>query len=264
VAPDAAADAPVDDGGNLFHPLLAAPPALAIWRVPTDNDRIGGMAAEWERLGIDRLERRLVSIERNGPQATVVDEVTTAIGIRIRHERTVSVLEGGTIRIDEAVEIPPELTDIPRVGTVLEFIPGLEQLTWFGTGPHETYPDRKRGGIVGRWQTTVTDAATQYIRPQENGGRADVRWLTLRGDDGTGVRIELDDPAQVSATHYRATDLATASHDVELVPRPETIVHLDTAHRGLGTASCGPDTLPRYLIGPGTYRWSWTLRSLDS
>ena len=30
------------------------------------------------------------------------------------------------------------------------------------------------------------------------------------------------------------------------------------AHRGLGTASCGPDTLPAYLVGPGTYRWSWT------
>ena len=41
--------------------------------------------------------------------------------------------------------------------------------------------------------------------------------------------------------------------------RPETIVHLDAAHRGVGTASCGPDTLPGYLVGPGTYRWSWTL-----
>ena len=45
----------------------------------------------------------------------------------------------------------------------------------------------------------------------------------------------------------------------ELRPRPETIVQLDAAHRGLGTASCGPDTLPEYLVGPGTYRWSWTL-----
>jgi beta-galactosidase len=220
------------------------------------------MAADWERLGLDRLERRPISIERNGPRATIVDEVTTAIGIRIRHERTVSALEDGSIRVDEAVEVPPELTDVPRVGTVIELVPGLEHLTWFGTGPHETYPDRKRGGLVGRWEMTVTEAATQYIRPQENGGRADVRWLTLTRPDGTGIRIELDHPAQVSATHYRAIDLATATHDVELVARPETIVHLDTAHRGLGTASCGPDTLPRYLVGPALYRWSWTLRSL--
>jgi len=64
----------------------------------------------------------------------------------------------------------------------------------------------------------------------------------------------------VSATHYRATDLAAALHDVELAPRAETVVQVDAVHRGLGTASCGPDTLPEYLIGPGTYRWSWTLR----
>jgi beta-galactosidase len=69
----------------------------------------------------------------------------------------------------------------------------------------------------------------------------------------------MDAPRQVSATHFRASDLAAATHDVELTPRPETVVQLDAAHRGLGTASCGPDTLPEYLVGPGTYRWSWTL-----
>jgi beta-galactosidase len=66
----------------------------------------------------------------------------------------------------------------------------------------------------------------------------------------------------VSATHFRAADLASATHDVELTPRPETVIHLDVAHRGLGTASCGPDTLPQYLVGPGTYNWSWTITPL--
>ena len=36
----------------------------------------------------------------------------------------------------------------------------------------------------------------------------------------------------------------------------------DAAHRGLGTASCGPDTLPAYRLGPGVYRWSWALMPL--
>jgi beta-galactosidase len=261
---DASAEAPVDDSGSMFHPQLATPPALALWRAPTDNDRIGGMAARWEAWGLDRLERRNVSVERNGSRATIVDDVTTGSGIQVRHERVVSVLKDGAVRVEETVEIPAELTDLPRVGTVLEAIPGLEQLAWFGTGPHETYPDRKRAGLVGRWQTTVTDAASQYIRPQENGGRAEVRWLALTRNDGSGLRIDFGAPAQVSATHYRAADLATATHDVELVARPETVVHLDAAHRGVGTASCGPDTLPEYLVGPGTYRWSWVLAPLDA
>jgi beta-galactosidase len=46
---------------------------------------------------------------------------------------------------------------------------------------------------------------------------------------------------------------------VELKPRPETIICLDAAHRGIGTASCGPDTLPQYRLGPGTYEWTWQI-----
>ena len=40
-------DVELDAGGNLVHPAFAAPPALALWRAPTDNDRIGGMADRW-------------------------------------------------------------------------------------------------------------------------------------------------------------------------------------------------------------------------
>ena len=135
-------------------------------------------------------------------------------------------------------------------------------LRWFGSGPHETYPDRKRGGLVGVWRSTVTDQYVPYIRPQENGGHADVRWLELTDADGAGLRIDLDEPRQVSVTHLRAADLAAATHDVDVVPVAETVIHLDAAHRGLGTASCGPDTLPEYRLGAGTYRWAWTLRDL--
>jgi beta-galactosidase len=258
---DVSQAAPVDDAGNVVHPLLAAAPALSVWRAPTDNDRIGGMAARWADWGLDRLARRCLSIERDGATASIIDEVTTAGGHAIRHERVVTALPGGALQVEETAVVPMELDDLPRIGTVLEVVAGPEDVEWFGTGPHETYPDRKRGGIIGRWRSTVKDLATPYVRPQENGGRADVRWLSLSDPaTGAGLRLEFDRPLQVSATHYRATDLASATHDVDLVARSETVIHLDGAHRGLGTASCGPDTLPQYLVGPGTYRWSWTFR----
>ncbi|KUL78293.1 hypothetical protein ADL33_07165 [Streptomyces sp. NRRL WC-3604] len=60
-------------------------------------------------------------------------------------------------------------------------------------------------------------------------------------------------------TRFRAEDLTTARHHDELAPRPGCVIHLDAAHRGLGTASCGPDTSPGYLVAPGVHRWSWTL-----
>ena len=173
-------------------------------------------------------------------------------------------LSGGAVHVRETAVIPETLPDLARVGCVLEVGPGLDRVEWFGRGPHETYPDRRRGGRVGLWRSTVDDLHVPYIRPQECGGRADVRWIALTDAAGRGLRITLDEPRQVSASRFRAADLAAATHHGELVPRDVAVVHLDAAHRGLGTASCGPDTLPEYLVGPGTYRWSWTLERIDA
>jgi beta-galactosidase len=252
----------VDDAGDLRHPLIAVSPRLSLWRAPTDNDRIGGIAATWSALGLDQLERRLLSLDRAADgRVTTVDDVTTGCGAVIRHERSVRDVGSGEVRIDEAVTVPDELVDVARVGIELEVVPGLETMDWFGRGPHESYPDRKRGALVGRWRSTVPEQTVPYIRPQENGGHADVRWLELADDTGQTLRLSFDRPMQVSATHHRATALAAAPHHEELTSTDTTIVHIDVAHRGLGTASCGPDTLPAYLVGPGTYRWSWTVRA---
>ena len=115
--------------------------------------------------------------------------------------------------------MPSEIDDLARVGTVLELAAGHEAFEWFGRGPHETYPDRARGGRVGRWRSSVADQLVAYIRPQENGGHADTRWFRVAGPDG-GIRVDLDTPGQVSATHSTAADLDAAAHDVELRPAP--------------------------------------------
>jgi beta-galactosidase len=252
----------VDEAGTFSHELLAAPPSLALWRAPTDNDRYGQISGPWSEAGLAELSRTVTGVERGAGTATVRSEVRTAGGHVVGHVQRFTSLGGGATRVEETAEIPAELADVARVGTVMETVPGPELLEWFGTGPHETYPDRKRGGLIGRFSSTVTEEHVAYIRPQENGGHADVRWLELRDESGRGFRIVLDRPRQVSATHFRAADLAAATHADELVPRPGTVIHLDADHRGVGTASCGPDTLPEYLVGPGTYRWAWTIERL--
>jgi beta-galactosidase len=249
----------IDAHGLIVHEMLAAPPRLSLWRAPTDNDRIGGLAKQWQEWGLDRLERRLVSIGRDGDATIIKCEYRSLAGPVISHEQTLHCLRNGGIEIEETAILPDDVTDVARVGAVFEVVAGLEQVSWLGRGPHETYPDRKRGGAIGTWHSTVAQQYVPYIRPQENGGHADVHWMDLLDVNARGVRIAPGKPSQLSATHYRATDLAAVTHDVELQPRQETVVHLDAVHRGLGTASCGPDTLPAYRIGAGTYRWTWSL-----
>ncbi|MGW1365479.1 beta-galactosidase small subunit-related protein, partial [Streptomyces chartreusis] len=114
----------------------------------------------------------------------------------------------------------------------------------------------------GHHSVPVEELFTPYLRPQESGGRHGVRHFTLSAPDPTGLAVVLDEPRQVSITRYRAGDLTAVTHHAELVPRSGCVVHIDAAHRGLGTASCGPDTFSEYRIPPGVHRWSWTLRAL--
>jgi beta-galactosidase len=252
----------VDTDGLLIYPPLISAPRLSVWRAPTDNDRFGGIAARWETWGLAQLQRNVLSVEHDDSATRVIADYVSTAGLRIRHQQTFRADANGDIQVEESAVVPPEWEDLARVGSVFEFQPGLEELVYYGRGPHETYPDRKRGGLVGRWRSTVTKQYVPYIRPQENGGHADVRWFELRSRTGVGVRVQLERPAQVSVLHFRASDLAAATHDVELTPRPEVVVQLDAAHRGLGTASCGPDTLPHYLVGAGHYAWRWSISRL--
>ncbi|MFF3935840.1 glycoside hydrolase family 2 TIM barrel-domain containing protein [Streptomyces phaeofaciens] len=258
--PAATGPVEVDADGLLVHPLLTAAPTLSLWRAPTDNDELGGMAPRWRAWGLDALVRKVVSVRREGPSVTVLAEYAGTTGV-VRHRQVLTPVEGG-VRIDERAELPAEFDDVARVGTVFETVAGLELLEWFGQGPWESYPDRSGGAPVGHHALPVDASFTPYLRPQESGGRHGVRRFTLSAPDATGLAVALDEPRQVSVTRYRAEDLTAVAHHDELVPRAGCVVHLDAAHRGLGTASCGPDTFPSYLVAPGVHRWNWTLRVL--
>ncbi|MCT9075377.1 glycoside hydrolase family 2 TIM barrel-domain containing protein [Streptomyces fulvoviolaceus] len=250
----------VDGEGLLVHPLLTAAPTLSLWRAPTDNDELGGMALRWRAWGLDELVRKVVSVRQDGVGVSVVAEYAGTAGV-VRHRQVLTAVEGG-VRIDEEAELPEAFDDVARVGSVFETVPGLDLLEWFGQGPWESYPDRGAGAPVGHHSLPVDALFTPYLRPQESGGRHGVRRFTLSAPDATGLAVAVDEPRQVSVTRHRAEDLTAASHHDELVPRAGCVVHIDAAHRGLGTASCGPDTFPEYRIPPGVHRWSWTLRVL--
>ena len=249
----------LNDAGEIQLPYGTFAPALSLWRAPTDNDRIGHIATKWERYGVRNLTRTDCTITETAKQRKVVSIWETSAGFSIKQTQIITPVVGG-FAVKESILVPKQLEDLARVGINFELSGALESLVWFGNGPHESYPDRKIGRI-NRWASTVAAQYIPYVRPQENGGHAAVRWFELSGNDGSGVRIDLDKPLQVSITPNRATDLADATHNVEVKPSGNVVVHIDAAHRGVGTASCGPDTLPQYIVGGGTYTFGWTVRA---
>ena len=160
----------------------------------------------------------------------------------------------GSLLCRHVFVVPKAFDDLPRLGVRMTLAPGMERLAWFGLGPGESYSDRKDGSFVGYFESTVTDQFFPYIVPQEHGHHEETRWVELKDGHGrillftaTGANFGFN------ATHLPDEVLGPAKHISELVPQKETTLYLDAAMRGLGTCSCGPDTLPQYRICPGTY-----------
>jgi beta-galactosidase len=113
---------------------------------------------------------------------------------------------------------------------------------------------------MGLWTSSVADQYVEWVMPQTHGLHIDTEWFELRSSSSV-LSIGADRPFPFAVRHHSEDDLTVARHAHELATTPPTAthVHLDAAHRGLGTAACGPDTHPRHRLGPGVYRWSWRL-----
>ena len=237
---------------------LVAPVELALWRGPTDNDGFKLMPDLSERLGIGG--QALVRWNRAGVPTLPADQL-------VQHTFERVVVATG-VEYHHLVDVPDELADLPRIGVQFTLPARFRELRWFGRGPHENYPDRAASATLGIWHGSPD--VSPYLVPQEFGLRTDCRWFDcIDPRSGDVVRVQVLQPTtqhapalHCSATHFTADDLYRASTATELSPRRELVVHLDAAHRGLGTASCGPDVLPQYRLTAGRHRFAYRLSLL--
>jgi beta-galactosidase len=250
----------VDEHGQIILPYGIVAPSVSLWRAPTDNDRIGHIATKWERYGVREISRTDCVVRQTATSIKVANTWETSTGVSFKHTQLITPVVGG-FSVKESVTIPKAFDDLARVGTLFELDGSLSDLVYFGTGSHESYPDRKIGRIA-RYVSTVAAQYIPYVRPQENGGHVAVRWFEVTNAAGNGLHFAMSKPAQVSVTPNRDGDLADATHDVEVKACGNTVVHIDTAHRGVGTASCGPDTLDKYIIKTGVHTWEWTVTQI--
>ena len=230
---------------------MVAPVSLMIFRAPIDND---GLKLRDDLGGAFNPEDKVLGRwQRAGVHQVPAEEL-------VEHRHQVSHGADGSAIHHHEVVVPDELGDLARLGVTFELGRGVDRVRWYGRGPLENYPDRNRGAVLGTWESDIDDSP--YLVPQEFGLRTDCRWFEFV-DRGTHRVVRLDpiEPStlHVSATRFTVADLFAACHETDLRPRRTLVVHADLAHRGLGTASCGPDTLERYRLEPGTYRFSYRL-----
>ena len=232
--------------------LIQAQPKFNIWRAPTDNDR--NIKIRWMQEGYERAKTHIYSAEViNQTETSVEISVNFSLGgyikLPILHGRAIWTIDGtGEITLNTKVTVREGLPFLPRFGLQVVMPSKSEEVEYFGYGPHESYIDKRQSVKKGKYLQTVDELFENYIMPQENGSRYGTEWAMVTNELGMGLKFSARDAFSFHASHYTPEDLTAASHDYELVPRKETIVHLDYKMSGVGSNSCGPELLEKYRL----------------
>ena len=261
--------------------LAVTGPLLSLWRAPTENDVLsssnsyvdvepiasrgigapGPSSADlWRAAGLDRLHRRVLSVDTGPDSLRVLHRYAPAasgeaVVVELVWRRTVA---GLTLAAD-AQPSRGWTGTWPRIGLHLVLPAGVDEVTWFGTGPNENYPDSQAAALVGRFASDLAGLVVDYAVPQESGHRAGLRELVL---PGLGLTILADEVAGqrpgFSLRAHDAHEVTSARHPFELPPSRGTHLYLDAAQHGLGSRSCGPDVRPEFQLRPQSASWSVT------
>jgi beta-galactosidase len=257
--------------------LLAGPLVPNFWRALIDNDRfiVEGSLSRLTWLlrfaqGLHRLPRwRTAAANRRLLDLSLVQDEPGVVNVRTRYkvwgaqaplELGYTILGSGEVIV--AFDFSPRY-EMLRLGMQLQLPGEYDRVRWFGRGPHESMPDRKTGAPVGIYGGRVEEMIHDYVRPQENGNRTDVRWATLTDAEGRGLRVTALGGVllQFSAWPYALADLEAAEHIHEL-PRRDTItLNIDHLQRGVGDLLTILRGLPDEVRLPGgrQYRYRFAL-----
>ena len=228
--------------------ILKAPLEPYFWKPENDNQRAAGFAkrvAPWEKAG---AERQIKSIKATSSKGITTVKATFTLPVGADYDLTYSINANGEIKVE--ADYRPTATDIPLIpkfGMRMRLTSDFNKVEYYGRGPWENYPDRKSGYDLGHYRMPLSEFQEDYVRPQDNGNRCDVRWLSLSSDDCT-LRIDGCQPLCLHAWNYGEENL-NVKHPHELKRGEFVNLNIDLNIHGVGGADTwGKRTLPEYTI----------------
>ena len=259
--------------------VMTSGPSLDFWRAPVDNDgtansvryengrmvvdgRGGRLTKLWDRAGYPYIRRTVESLSCKQEGNTVIVTVHAQISLTDETKgfkviETYTFNGEGDFSLNSRIEPYGDLPEVARVGYDVKLPVAYNQFGWYGKGPYEAYSDRKDGARFGLYEGSVGEQFVNYILPQENGNKYDVRWTSLKGDTNSGWTVASDNPMQTSVTYYTNMNIAEAGHPYRLTKCGDVIWHLNHLMAPLGNESCGSRPLEPYVLRPLV--WDFTL-----
>ena len=222
-----------------------------VFRAPLDNDR--NLAEKWNKMKLDDVTIVLDSFDvcLDGNCASVMSVYNIKGGKKDLFECMVdyTISPVGEMKVRAVLnKVIDEKIDLPRFGMTVELPAEFTEVEYYGRGSAENLPDFKAQAPIGIYKSTVHEMHEPYIMPQDNSEHCNVKWLDISDNDGHSIRVYAEERFAFNIHDYTQDNLYKAKHQEDIVSVDSSVLTIDGYVRGTGTNSCGPATLPEYVI----------------
>lgn len=244
-------------------------PQPYFWRAPTDND-FGNQMPEklsvWRTAGNNK-KLESVTVKEKTIEGLPIEVKWLLTDINVGYTINYTILNNGSIKVEALIDMTDKnLPEMPRFGMRLQLPKSMENINFYGRGPWENYADRNTSSFLNIYNQKLKDQfVTNYIRPQENGYKTDVRWVEFTKNNGEGIKFIGLQPFCFSALPYLTEDLDPGmtkknQHPSDLNEKNFISVHIDLKQRGVGgDNSWGAFPHDIYLLKNKKYTYSYII-----
>ncbi|ARN56234.1 glycoside hydrolase family 2 TIM barrel-domain containing protein [Sedimentisphaera salicampi] len=209
------------------------------WRAMTDNDDsrgngLGHWLRDWKNAASKRTIKSVKAKQASDSLVAISVESEIPVG-SAAYSTEYTIYGNGDVLITNKIAPDPDKPPMMRLGMQMQIPDEFSNVQWYGRGPHETYQDRKSGAAVALYEMEASELPFDYVLPQENGNRTDVRWAAFYNDDGLGFMAIAENLMNFSAWPYTQQQLEDAAHTVDLPEQTDFYtVNLDYKQMGVG------------------------------
>ncbi len=216
--------------------LISTPLTPNFWRASTDNDwrgwKVDRLMGFW-KTAHEKLETKSIEV-KNDENKSVEVKVVKVIGSDVTLTLKYTIASNGVLNVSYDLKKAASLPELLRVGMQCQSSNSLRNITYYGRGPWENYSDRRASAMVSIYKAKPEELAYEYVVPQENGNRCDVRWFAMQGKS-SGMQIIGAEPLSVSLWESTQKMLHDSKHINEVEKLKDCFtLNIDHTQAGVG------------------------------